>query len=495
MDHPCVVEDAQVTEDARQHDIDVLSIDIHASVKGSAYDESAPHENEELLTGALTGDVAAVALLLQKGSYVNAVSNTGKTALMFAARGNHALVLDLLLKKGAAVNSFDSDGRTALHDAAQHSDLDVVKALLDHSAEVSTQNSLGITPLLIAVQRAGTLEVIKILLQRGANINYAAHTDGLTALMIASFRGDIAVVSFLLECSASVNAKNPNNGASAIYLAAVNGHAEVAGLLLDKNADTSFATTNDNTTPLFISVLRCHLAVVELLLKRGAAVDQKCTEDEIPPLYFAAALSEASASYIPVVEMLLDFGADANFFPMGTESDMTIVMQAVYHRNVPLLRLLVHRGVDVNSRGGIGATALHIAARSGHIPSVALLLEGKAELNVVETGGHKSTALFDAAAYGHVGVMEMLLTAGAKTTHESAGNFPLLVGAGNGNLPVVEILLAFKADVNETNSDGASALQYAMEANHIPIINLLVHFGARVHRGDEPEEVLSSNCQ
>ena len=58
-----------------------------------------------------------------------------------------------------------------------------------------------------------------------------------------------------------------------------------------------------------------------------------------------------------------------------------------------------------------GATALILAAQSGHVEVVRLLLEAGADKDVADDDG--ATALMEAAYRGHVEVVRLLLEAGA----------------------------------------------------------------------------------
>jgi len=64
--------------------------------------------------GAGVADVAAVvALLLDRGSMIDAVDNRGRTALMIASENRHTGLVELLLGRGADATLRDRDGKTA----------------------------------------------------------------------------------------------------------------------------------------------------------------------------------------------------------------------------------------------------------------------------------------------------------------------------------------------------------------------------------------------
>ena len=83
---------------------------------------------------------------------------------------------------------------------------------------------------------------------------------------------------------------------------------------------------------------------------------------------------------------------------------------------VAIVQLLVEAGVDLNYQDSQGETALHVAARLGHLECAGVLLTGsgdqKADTEVAEsTFGW--TPLFVACVDGQMGVVELLIKAGA----------------------------------------------------------------------------------
>ena len=89
---------------------------------------------------------------------------SGKTALMYAAKGTNARVVEMLLDMGADVNAQDEQGETALIVAAGKGHADIVKLLLDRGADVNARDDWGRT----ALKLAETEEVAKLLRAYGA---------------------------------------------------------------------------------------------------------------------------------------------------------------------------------------------------------------------------------------------------------------------------------------------------------------------------------------
>lgn len=75
-----------------------------------------------------------------------------------------------------------------------------------------------------------------------------------------------------------------------------------------------------------------------------------------------------------------------------------------------VVRFLVEAGDELDAMGGLGATALHIAAERGHGSLVRYLLEVKASAQKANQRG--KMALHMAALSGHVEILQLLVSQG-----------------------------------------------------------------------------------
>ncbi len=155
-----------------------------------------------------SGDVNALKALLDKGAYVNTVSE-GYSPLFLAIHDGHTEAVRLLLERGANPNLTDinSGHRAALHFASEYNRTEIAKILLVHGADLHRKTKYtGETPLVMAVVRRH-FELAEMLLEKGANIN-DQNAEGNTALHVAASRYDNVTTKFLLDHGANVNLKN-----------------------------------------------------------------------------------------------------------------------------------------------------------------------------------------------------------------------------------------------------------------------------------------------
>jgi ankyrin repeat protein len=85
--------------------------------------------------------------------------------------------------------------------------------------------------------------------------------------------------------------------------------------------------------------------------------------------------------------LLLERGADPNALSTNEAVRVPPLGTAAFVRSVPLARLLVDSGADVNGRGEGGFTALHSAAQNGDQELARLLLERGADPSLATDDG------------------------------------------------------------------------------------------------------------
>ena len=150
----------------------------------------------------------------------------------------------------------------------------------------------------------------------------------------------------------------------------------------------------------------------------------------------------------------------------------TELMVASQNGDVEVVKMLLNKGADVNSKTSDGITALIWATLNGHIEVVKMLIDKGANVNANE--GNGMTALIYASDKGYLDVVQSLLYKGADVNAKlSDGNTALIYAADKGYLDVVQALLNKGADVNAKASDGMTALDAAKEGGHVDVQTIL----------------------
>ncbi len=138
---------------------------------------------------------------------------------------------------------------------------------------------------------------------------------------------------------------------------------------------------------------------------------------------------------------------------------------------------LVRARASLEARMLNGASALSLAAEHGHAPCVKFLLESKAAIDAPRRDG--STPLHIACANSDHKVTRLLLRRRADPHAEWKGATPLHIAAANGSLGIAESLLRRKAVVNKRLPDGATPLYLGAENGHLGVVELLLSTNAK----------------
>lgn len=140
-----------------------------------------------LLWAARNGHDDVAETLLRKGEYrvdINAQDHNGLSPLLQAVKHGHSTVVQHLLDRTSIdLNITDALGQTALHYAARSNHSVILKALLAHryqEVSVDARDRGGITPLEKAVRHKAT-QSIQYLLQASASTEGIARDDWLAA--------------------------------------------------------------------------------------------------------------------------------------------------------------------------------------------------------------------------------------------------------------------------------------------------------------------------
>ena len=126
-----------------------------------------------------------------------------------------------------------------------------------------------------------------------------------------------------------------------------------------------------------------------------------------------------------------------------------------------------------------GWTALHL--NFGNIPVAKLLIERGADVNLNSKNHFNATPLQGAAASNRIEVAKLYLAHGANVNCRSdAGGSPLHEAAGNGFVDFAKMLIENGANVNQRDDNGKTPLTVAIETKQAATAALL-----REHGGTE----------
>ena len=117
------------------------------------------------------GVLVSVKLLVESGADVDAKSSFGSTALMYAAKNDHAKVVSYLVKDAKAdLDARNDEGMTALMYAAMKGHTFPVKILLNAGADISPVEMKGGNTALLLANNGGFPAACEAIEKAGGNL-------------------------------------------------------------------------------------------------------------------------------------------------------------------------------------------------------------------------------------------------------------------------------------------------------------------------------------
>lgn len=190
------------------------------------------------------------------------------------------------------------------------------------------------------------------------------------------------------------------------------------------------------------------------------------------------------ASYVgktDIVKYLLEKGADIN---TKDREGSTPLQNAAAKGHFDIVKLLVEKGSDVNYKDDNGVTPIHFGCMSGNVDLVKYLVEKGADINAVSKIGRKPAV--DAVFGGNVEVLKYLESKGVnmKGLEAGAGNTPLHIATGRGNIEMLKYFILKGYDVNKKNDASQTPFTWAIGGGNTEILRLFIENGADVNFKD-----------
>ena len=429
-----------------------------------------------------------VRYLAEAGVDLNARDAFGNAPLHAAAHKGDAELIAALLDAGASLATRNHQGRTALHLAAQQGQADAVQRMLARSAAVDARDEYGDPPLsyaLVARDRGKDEPTWKLLLDAGADIKLV--DGGATAVLrwiAASKACTIDVIDRLL-------------GQGAEPLLASSLWRDLAQRV--DLAPLKHLWRKQRPPDTLVRWLALSLPARGIV----ALADRRFRLDD-PPFRRDSALhklAEAKAFDAEAAAKLVALGVPLQH---GGQRGRTALHDAAYHGRIQAITWLLDNGASIDAFDDDGVTALGRAVDGNEPEAAKLLLQRGADPDIRSRVGRSTfsmagprmadilgeritpkmkpdtsgnTALHHAARMGHVASVKRLLARGADPSARNAkGETPLHLGVHSAE--VTRALVAKGVDLNVVDEGGRTALHLAAGKAHPGSVRALLDAGA-----------------
>ena len=266
------------------------------------------------------------------------------------------------------------------------------------------------------------------------------------------------------------------SGESAVCAAVSKGWHETVDLLLKEKANVN-CRKNNGATPLYVAVQEgADAQMIVRLCKAKADVNLPVRSTGSTPLIEAASRKDDACIIELTVKALLQFDADVN--ATNAEGGAAISVAAESGGHIDILKLLLSAEADLNhqvkcSKDQRGWTPLGSASAVGQTELVHFLLSAKADIEMSQDEKN-STALHLAAESGEVENMQILLASNACVDHaDTNGMAPLHIAASMGHMDVAVCLVEFSASLDVVNSEFKTPLDGAHDAGMQEMVEYL----------------------
>ncbi|MEK6794652.1 MAG: ankyrin repeat domain-containing protein [Spirochaetota bacterium] len=171
---------------------------------------------------------------------------------------------------------------------------------------------------------------------------------------------------------------------------------------------------------------------------------------------------------VAVASCLLAQGVSKNVSPNSA------LIEAAAKGDIVAIDAALAQNADINTRDNQGKTPLMLAAYNGHEKAVKHLLDKKADKDLLDPKGW--SALACGVSQQKWDAVMILLERGVSVNTKDAdkGNTPLMWAAYHGNIKVTKNIVGMKANVNEVDNAGWTALMGAIYKARVDVALFLI---------------------
>jgi len=453
-----------------------------------------------LFYAARKGHLETVQLLIERRAFIDRIDKKGTTPLFFAAMEGRVEIMELLLESKAWINHSNEQNRTCLWDAHK----DALHCAVNARCDPNHRDRDDRTAIFKAAS-VGDVEKVDALVELGAQINLV-DCYGSTCLFQAAKSGHVAAIARLCDKYGADACVRDKEGATARYHSELHSMKQAAAALQKaetkqkKAAEAKSKQTEKaekdagNRESLSDIVCQGTVEQVAAALAKGAQWDEVTTKNG-QNLAFVVATRPPPFDSVKVCGMLCQGKGPVDLDQVDRQWNQTPLFFAVRDHpegaGAKLVRFLLERRCDPNRQDMHVQTPLHYAAKRQDPACVELLLEFRAQVDVVDNLG--LTPIFWAAGIGSSQAStHALLRAKADASRRDKMGRTLLFYAST--VPIAELLLERRCFVDAQDDDRRICSFPHVQMGNVEVLELLIQMRADVNHSDNGGETCLFNA-
>ena len=468
-----------------------------------------------LFLAARLGNLMCCRLLLESGASVHVSDKNGTTPIQVSCMKGHPSVTGLLLT--SLSSSRDPKLQLCLMTSAQYGAIDCLSIFISRGVDVN-YCSRDKTPFMEAAS-SGSVQACQLLVAAGAKPFLKSPSTGRNAIHVSAISGSCAVLEYLIsliptnDVTEHLSAVDINNF-SAFHFAAIGNHTEFLSTLLSYVPCPRYSLT---ISPLHCAVQFGHFESLTTLIENIKATSNvqslhsvvlnTTDKNESNPLHWGAHFNQVRMiSYIlesrgdsdssrklllnsqdnsgqtalhkacsmgnkEVVLFLLTL-PDIDFRITEYNMSWSAVHYAASkseHSAECLNALLLNKNCDATALTSNSQSALHIAAKTGGVEGLGLLIRIRKEIGI-DPNMRDSTGLtaLEWSCLESYSLQIVTQLASVTTSHGKA----LHLAATRGNCDVISVLLNEGWSAYELDEEGRTPCHFAAAAGHVKSVSL-----------------------
>lgn len=293
--------------------------------------------------------------------------------------------------------------------------------------------------------------------------------------------GNVEAIKKRIENCEDLSQKD-ESGNTVLHVAAQEGHEEIVEALTDEPDYSGFfgwvswlaspfvssptlpnkdEANNDGDTPLHKAFAYGRNGVAEKLLIKKVKVDIK-NKKKRTPVFMVVYNNKPETIPVLVKYNLLE----------QTKGGQTLLHKAVKHDKPEMVKTLTTIDFLIKKQDGNGLTAPILAAQLNKLSLLDIFK--KQNVNLSAPGGNGIRPIHAAISKGNYECVKFLLeNSDSLEIKDNQGNTPAHYAAHYNKKEIIDLLLAYKADIRQSNNDGYDPFAIATEQKHYDLMKYL----------------------